>query len=278
MLRLSGTVYVKTIAILYLRRHLTISSTNHSRLSLLAPLHSRFSGSLDLALFSFHITIIISVSLISSHFICYTAYYCSIVSENKPPSSFTPAWLAFAGTLNRLTHLRYYYLISSYVNIFVTLISFIWRNRQRYPRIVGRYTACTQYDVQHSMDRQVYNFAHSVQVYSSRQLFHKTHTEVTFHQRIMSVHRRTSFEWRVYCNVMAYIYHSRDYCIESWCTESYTRWTTDIEYLRWRGGFEFVNDRGERERDRESVSVRDGDCGLGESYRCMDRQICTHEI
>jgi len=93
-----------------------ISSTNHSRLSLLAPLHSRFSGLLKLALFSFHITTIITVSLISSHIISYHLLYgllCSIVSENKPPSSFTHAWLAFTGTSNLLTCLRYYYLISS---------------------------------------------------------------------------------------------------------------------------------------------------------------------
>jgi len=119
MLRLSGTVYLKTFAIRYLRRHLPIyhtqqminyslsphlsftpnlrliSSSNHSRPSLPAPLHSRFSGSLTLALFSFHITIIITVSLISSHFICYTAYYCSIVSENKPPSSFHSSLVGF---------------------------------------------------------------------------------------------------------------------------------------------------------------------------------------
>jgi len=108
MLRLSGRVYLKTFFIFYPTRHLPIhhslliitfslslhlsftpnlrliSSTNHSIISLLASLQSRFSGSLNLALFSFHITIIITVSLISSHFICYTAYYCSIVSENKP--------------------------------------------------------------------------------------------------------------------------------------------------------------------------------------------------
>jgi len=41
-----------------------ISSTNHFRLSLLAPLHSRFSGSSNLASLSFHITIIVTVSLI----------------------------------------------------------------------------------------------------------------------------------------------------------------------------------------------------------------------
>jgi len=107
MLRLSGTAYLKTFAILYLRPHLPIyhtqqtinysfsthlsltpnlrliSSSNHSRLSLLSPFHSRLvSGSLNLALIVFHITLIITVSLISSHFICYTAYYCSIVSEN----------------------------------------------------------------------------------------------------------------------------------------------------------------------------------------------------
>jgi len=52
------------------------------------PLHCRFSGSLSMALFSFYITITITVSLMSSHFICYTAYFCLIVSENQPPSSF----------------------------------------------------------------------------------------------------------------------------------------------------------------------------------------------
>jgi len=72
-----------------------ISSSNHFCLSLLAHFHSRFSGSLNLALFSFHITIIITVSLISSHFICYKAYYCSIVSENKPPSSFCSCLVDF---------------------------------------------------------------------------------------------------------------------------------------------------------------------------------------
>jgi len=95
MLWLSGTVYLKTFAILHFRRHLPIyhteqtmnyslsphlsftpnlrliSSSNQYRLSLHAPFHSRFSGSLNLALFVFHITIIITVSLRSSHFICY---------------------------------------------------------------------------------------------------------------------------------------------------------------------------------------------------------------
>jgi len=119
----SGKVYLTAFAILYLRRHLglpiyhsqqiithslsphfsftpnlrLISSSNHSRPSLPAPLHSRFSGSLNLALFSFHITIMITVSLISSHFICYTAYYCSIVSENKSPSSFHSCLVGFYG-------------------------------------------------------------------------------------------------------------------------------------------------------------------------------------
>jgi len=48
------------------------------------------------------------------------------VWECKPPSSFHSCWAGFCntGTLNLLTHLRYYYLISSYVNIFVTLTSF----------------------------------------------------------------------------------------------------------------------------------------------------------
>jgi len=142
MLRLSGTVYLKTFAILYLIRHLPIyhsqqmityslsphlsftpnlrliSSTNHSRLSHLAPLHSRFSGSLNLALFLFHITIIITVSLISSHFIC------SIVSE--PPLSFHSC-LVFTGTLMTLyksphsSSLFLSHLISSYVNILLSL-------------------------------------------------------------------------------------------------------------------------------------------------------------
>jgi len=51
------------------------------------PLYSYFSLTV-LTLSQLHITIIITVSLISSHFICSTAYYCSIVSENMPPSSF----------------------------------------------------------------------------------------------------------------------------------------------------------------------------------------------
>jgi len=37
----------------------------------------------------------------------------TIVSENKPPSSFTLAWLTLTATVNLLTLLRYYYLISS---------------------------------------------------------------------------------------------------------------------------------------------------------------------
>jgi len=146
MLRLSGTVYLKTFAILYLRRHLPkyhthtqqminyslshhlsfipnlrlISSSNHSRLSLLAPFHSRFSGSLNLALFVFHITIIITVSLRSSHFICYTAFYCSIVSENKPPSSFHSCLVDFYrhSKSPHSSSSLFSHLISSYVNIF----------------------------------------------------------------------------------------------------------------------------------------------------------------
>jgi len=47
--------------------------------------------------------------------LCYTAYYCSILSENKPPSSFHSYLVGFySGTLNLLTHLRYYYLLSSH--------------------------------------------------------------------------------------------------------------------------------------------------------------------
>jgi len=145
MFRLSVTVYLKTFAILYLRRHLgqpiyhtqqmityslsphliftpnlrLISSSNNSRLSLLAPLHRRFSGSLNLALFSFHITIIITVSLISSHFICYTVYYCLIVSENKPPSSFHSCLVGFYrhSKSPHSSSLLLSHLISSYVNI-----------------------------------------------------------------------------------------------------------------------------------------------------------------
>jgi len=52
-------------------------------------------SSLKPASLSFHITIIINVSLISSHFICYAAHYCSIVSENKPPSSFHSCLFGF---------------------------------------------------------------------------------------------------------------------------------------------------------------------------------------
>jgi len=38
----------------------------------------------------------------------------NIVSENKPPSSFHSCLVGFTGTLNLLTHLRYYFLISSH--------------------------------------------------------------------------------------------------------------------------------------------------------------------
>jgi len=157
MLRLSGTVYLKTFTILYLRRHLPIyhtqliiifslslhlsftpnvrliSSTNHSCLSLLAPLHSRFSGSLNLALFSFHINIVITVSLISSHF-CYTAYYCSIVSENKPPSSFHSCLAGFYRHSNSLhsSSLLSTHFISSYVNIYCHSHFILWGNCYRY--------------------------------------------------------------------------------------------------------------------------------------------------
>jgi len=64
------------------------ASQFHSKLK---TLHSRSSGSLDLAFISFHITIIITVS---SHFICWTAY-CLIVFENKPPSSFHSCLVGF---------------------------------------------------------------------------------------------------------------------------------------------------------------------------------------
>jgi len=148
MLRLYGTVYLKTFAILHLKPHLPIyhtqqmikysltphlsftpnlrliSSSNYSRLSLLAPFHSRLSGSLNLALFSFHITIIITVSLISSHFICYTAYYCSIVSENKSPSSFHSCLVGFYkhSKSPHSSSLLFSHLISSYVNILLSLL------------------------------------------------------------------------------------------------------------------------------------------------------------
>jgi len=75
-----------------------------------------------------HITIIITVSLISSHLIS-SAIRPSIVQQCLRISLhrvFTLAWLPFKGTLNLFTHLRYYYLISSpHMQIFiVTLISF----------------------------------------------------------------------------------------------------------------------------------------------------------
>jgi len=150
MLRLSGTVYLKTFAILYLRRtnlshttspHLSftpnlrlISSSNYSRLSPLAPLHIRFSGSLNLALFSFHITIIVTVSLISSHFICYTAYYCSILSDNKPPSSFHSCLGGFYrhSKSPHSSSLLFSHLISSYVIIFCHSHFIMWGNLYRY--------------------------------------------------------------------------------------------------------------------------------------------------
>jgi len=81
--------------------------------TLLAPLHNRFYGSLNLALFSFHITIIITVyhsyHLISSAIRPTIVQCCLRISLHRV---FTIAWLA-AGTLNLLTHLSYYYLISS---------------------------------------------------------------------------------------------------------------------------------------------------------------------
>jgi len=149
MLRLSGTVYLKTFANIFLRRYLglpiyhsqqmiayslsphlsftpnlrLISSSNHSRLRLIALLHSRFSGSLNLALYSFHIPIIITASLISSHFICNTAYYCLKVSENKPPSSFHYCLVGFYSHLKspHSSSLLFSHLISSYVDVFLSL-------------------------------------------------------------------------------------------------------------------------------------------------------------
>jgi len=53
------------------------------------------------------------------------------VSENRSPSSFTLAWLAFTGTLNLLTHLRYYYLISSHLicKYFLSFsFHFVWKS------------------------------------------------------------------------------------------------------------------------------------------------------
>jgi len=158
MLRLSGTVYLKTFAILYHKRHLPIyhtqqminyslslhlsftpnlrliSASNHSHHSLLAPFHSGFSGSLNLVLFLFHITIIITVSLISSHFICYTAYYCSIASENKPPSSFHSCLIGFYRHSKSVhsSSLLFSHLISSYVNIFCRSHFILWGNRYCY--------------------------------------------------------------------------------------------------------------------------------------------------
>jgi len=81
-------------------------------LVLLAPLLSRFSGSLNLALFSFRITIIITVSLIS-HFIYRPirptiVQWCLRISLHQV---FTLAWLALAGTLN--SSLVFFIIISS---------------------------------------------------------------------------------------------------------------------------------------------------------------------
>jgi len=108
----------------------TTSEISHG----LYNIHSRFSGSLNLALFSFHITIIITVSLITSHFICFTAYYCSIVSENKPPSSFHSCLVGFYrhSKSPHSSSLLFSHLISSYVNI-CCHSHFIFReNRYRY--------------------------------------------------------------------------------------------------------------------------------------------------
>jgi len=144
MLRRSETVYPKTfyltpylpiydtqqIITFSLSPHLSfspnlrlISSTIHSRLSL--SLHSRFSGSLKMALNSIHITIIVTVSLISPRFICITAYYCSVVSMKKPPSSFHSCLIGFH-RYSKYPHsssLILSHLLIMYI-IFVTLISF----------------------------------------------------------------------------------------------------------------------------------------------------------
>jgi len=115
-----------------------ISCSNHSRLSLLAPFHSPFFGSLNLALFSFHITIIITVSLISSHFISYTAYYCSIVSENKSASSFHSYLVGFYrhSKSPHSSSLLFSYRISSYVIILCHSHFILWGNRYRYLAVV----------------------------------------------------------------------------------------------------------------------------------------------
>jgi len=69
--------------------------------------------------------LMITVSLISSHFICYMAYYCSIMSENKPQSSFHSCLVGFYrhSKSPHSSSLFFSHLISN-VNIFVTLISF----------------------------------------------------------------------------------------------------------------------------------------------------------
>jgi len=119
-----------------------VSSSIHSRHSLLAPFHSRFSGSLNLALFSIHINIIITVSLTSSHFICFTAYYCSIVSENKPPSSFHSCLVGFYrhSKSPHSSSLLFSHLISSYVIIFCHSHFILWGNRYRYCFVFERHT------------------------------------------------------------------------------------------------------------------------------------------
>jgi len=133
-----------------------ISSSNHPRLSLLAPLHRRFSGSLNRALFSFHITIIITASLVSSPFICYTAYYCSIVSENKPPSSFHSCLVGFYrhSKSPHSSSLLFSHLIL-YVNFFVTLISFCEKNRYRYSKLKNKRSTGTLYEYAQSFRRRI---------------------------------------------------------------------------------------------------------------------------
>jgi len=92
---------------------------------LLAPLHSRFSGSLNLA--HSHSTSL-SLSL-------YHSLICHLISSAIRPTIvqsclrisfhwvFTHAWLAFTSTLNLLTHLRKYFCHSHFI---------LWGNLYRY--------------------------------------------------------------------------------------------------------------------------------------------------
>jgi len=142
MLLLSGTVSLKTFDILYLRRHILIWHTQQIIIFSLSP-HLSFiqsirpvSSPIIPSLVSLHLyivgslvhsnwlcspftSLIISETLLSSHVICYAAYYCSIVSAIKPPSRFHPCLVGFYrhSKSPHSSSLLLYHLISSFVNI-----------------------------------------------------------------------------------------------------------------------------------------------------------------